>query len=193
MLRIIIIYGAIHINVLLLSLFLLGYIDVGMLLMLQLAFLAIISWDWIRYGKGIVRLSLKKRAYWLFGSLMGMLSLTLLMNLLFPVSSRNQEILLTVQRQIPNYSFILFLFNASVVEEYFYRQLVWERLKRSTIQLFVTSFLFTLAHHPVNLVNWCIYGGLGLSLGFIRLKTDSLTSTLLHITWNSFIFLLTFL
>ncbi|HGI3386898.1 TPA: lysostaphin resistance A-like protein [Streptococcus agalactiae] len=193
MVRILVIYGAIHVNVLLLSLFLLGYVDVGILMMLQVAFLAIISWDWIRYGKGIVSLSLKKRAYWLFGSLMGMVSLTLLMSLLFPVGSRNQEILLTVQRQIPNYSFILFLLNASVVEEYVYRQLIWERLKQPAIQLFVTSFLFTLSHHPVSLVNWCIYGGLGLSLGFIRLKTDSLTSTLLHITWNSLVLLLTFL
>lgn len=59
MVRILVIYGAIHVNVLLLSLFLLGYVDVGILMMLQVAFLAIISWDWIRYGKGIVSLSLK--------------------------------------------------------------------------------------------------------------------------------------
>ena len=45
MVRILVIYGAIHVNVLLLSLFLLGYVDVGILMMLQVAFLAIISWD----------------------------------------------------------------------------------------------------------------------------------------------------
>lgn len=193
MVRIFVIYGAIHVNVLLLSLFLLGYIDVGILTMLQVAFLAIISWDWIHYGKGIGYLSLKKRTYCLFGSLVGMVSLTLVMSLLFPIESSNQETILTIQRQIPNYSFILFLLNASMVEEYVYRQLLWERLKQPAMQLCVTSFLFTLAHHPASLFSWSIYGGLGLGLGLVRLKTDSLTSVLSHITWNSFVFLLTFL
>ena len=44
-------YGAIHLNVLLVSLFLLGNIDERLLITLQLAFLLLVVWNWKRFVK----------------------------------------------------------------------------------------------------------------------------------------------
>ena len=49
--RILLMYGAIHANVLLVSLFLMGWIDGIGLIVLQVAFLSFLLWFWKHYGE----------------------------------------------------------------------------------------------------------------------------------------------
>ena len=100
---------------------------------------------------------------------------------------------MTVQDQIPVLSFIFFLLNASVVEEIFYREVLWGLLSQPMSQVVLTSFLFALAHHPSSLFTWVLYGSLGLTLGVVRRQTDCLTSILIHLSWNGIVFFLSFL
>ncbi|OTN82267.1 CPBP family intramembrane glutamic endopeptidase [Enterococcus faecium] len=187
MIRLLIVYGAIHVNVLLVSLFLVGYLDEELLLLLQAGFLAIMSWDWLHYGKGFSPISWKKRMVWILSSLVFMVFLSLLVRLLASEMPQNQETLMTVQRQVPFVSFLLFLVNASIAEEYCYRELLWEKLSKPLAQFLLTSFLFALAHHPSSPATWLSYGSLGLTLGMVRLKTDNLTSIFLHVAWNGLV------
>lgn len=127
------------------------------------------------------------------GSLGVMASIALIMSAMFSGSEANQETLVTVQNQIPVLSFILFLLNASVVEEVFYREVLWGVLSQPVVQVLLTSFLFALAHHPSSLFTWVLYGSLGLTLGVVRWQTDCLSSTLVHLSWNGIVFFLSLL
>ncbi|WP_256867249.1 CPBP family intramembrane glutamic endopeptidase, partial [Streptococcus dysgalactiae] len=98
-----------------------------------------------------------------------------------------------VGKQVPHVIFLLFLVNASVLEEVVYRQLLWEKLTYPFVQIGVTSFLFALAHGPIQLGSWLIYSCLGLTLAVVRLKTDCITAITLHLLWNSLVYVLTFL
>ena len=138
-------------------------------------------------------LSLKERGLWVLGSLGVMVSIALIMSALFSGSEPNQETLVTVQDRIPVLSFILFLLNASVVEEAFYREVLWGVLSQPVVQVLLTSSLFALAHHPSSLFTWVLYGSLGLTLGVVRRQTDCLTSTLIHLSWNGIVFFLSLL
>ncbi|MGZ7204676.1 CPBP family intramembrane glutamic endopeptidase, partial [Streptococcus pyogenes] len=111
----------------------------------------------------------------------------LIMSAMFSSSEANQETLVTVQDQVPM-SFILFLLNASVVEEVFYREVLWGVLSQPVVQVLLTSSLFALAHHPSSLFTWVLYGSLGLTLGVVRGQTDCLSSTLVHLSWNGIVF-----
>ena len=122
-----------------------------------------------------------------------MISVSLLVSYLCDVPSNNQLTLTRVQKQLPLTIFVGFLLNASLLEEYFYRQTLWEKLSKPVIQIGVTSMLFALAHHPTTIVTWLVYGGLGLTLGALRLKTDNLTTMLLHVFWNGLVLLLSIL
>ncbi|HFI0633520.1 TPA: CPBP family intramembrane glutamic endopeptidase, partial [Streptococcus suis] len=106
---------------------------------------------------------------------------------------RNQAVLVEVGKQVPPIIFLLFLFNASVLEEIVYRQLLWEKLTFPLEQIGVTSFLFALAHGPNQLGSWLIYCCLGLTLAIIRLKTDCKMAIVLHLLWNSLAYVVTFL
>ena len=191
--RLLLTYGAIHLNVLLVSLFLLGNIDERLLITLQLAFLLLVVWNWKRFVKQTEDLSWKRRLLWILGSLGTMASIAVLVSLLFSESNMNQQTVMAVQNQLPTLNLVIFLINASVMEELFYREVLWERLSFPVVQLVLTSFLFVLAHHPSSPITWGIYGSLGLVLGTVRLKTDCLTSTLVHLSWNGLVFLMTFL
>lgn len=191
--RLVVMYGAIHVNVLLVSVYLVGWLNGAWLTVLQVTFLALILWSWKRFKILKRNLSLKERGIWLLGSLGVMVSLALIMSAMFSSSDANQETLVTVQDQVPMLSFILFLLNASVVEEVFYREVLWGVLSQPVVQVLLTSFLFALAHHPSSLFTWVIYGSLGLTLGIVRWQTDCLNSTLVHLSWNSIAFLLSIL
>lgn len=186
-------YGAIHVNGLLVSLYLVGWLNGAWLPVLQVTFLALLLWDWKRYQIPKRNLSLKERGLWLLGSLGAMVSIALMMSAMFSSSEANQETLVTVQDRIPVLSFILFLLNASVVEEVFYREVLWGVLSQPVVQVLLTSFLFALAHHPSSLFTWVLYGSLGLTLGVVRWQTDCLTSTLIHLSWNGIVFFLSLL
>ncbi|HEM4766754.1 TPA: CPBP family intramembrane metalloprotease [Streptococcus suis] len=191
--RLVVMYGAIHVNVLLVSLYLVSWLNGSWLPVLQVTFLALILWSWKRYQIPKRNLSLKERGLWVCGSLGVMVSIALMMSALFSGSEPDQETLVTVQDQIPVLSFILFLLNASVVEEVFYREVLWGVLSQPVVQVLLTSFLFALAHHPSSLFTWVLYGSLGLTLGVVRGQTDCLTSTLIHLSWNGIVFFLSLL
>lgn len=191
--RLVVMYGAIHVNVLLVSLYLVGWLNGAWLTVLQVTFLTLILWSWKRFKIPKRNLSFKERGIWLLGSLVVMVSLALIMSAMFSGSEANQETLVTVQDQIPVLSFIFFLLNASVVEEVFYREVLWGVLPQPVVQVLLTSFLFALAHHPSSLFTWVIYGSLGLILGIVRWQIDCLTSTLIHLSWNGIAFLLSLL
>lgn len=191
--RLVVMYGAIHVNGLLVSLYLVGWLNGAWLLVLQVTFLALLLWGWKRFKIPKRNLSLKERGLWVCGSLGVMVSMALIMSALFSGSEPNQETLVTVQDRIPVLSFILFLLNASVVEEVFYREVLWGVLSQPVVQVLLTSFLFALAHHPSSLFTWVLYGSLGLTLGVVRGQTDCLTSTLIHLSWNGIVCFLSFL
>ncbi|MEQ9810594.1 CPBP family intramembrane glutamic endopeptidase [Streptococcus jiangjianxini] len=191
--RLLVMYGAIHVNVLLVSLYLVGWLNGGWLMVLQVTLLALLLWSWKRFKIPKRNLSLKKRGLWLFGSLGLMASIALIMSAMISGSEANQQILVTVQDQVPMLPFILFLLNASIVEEVFYREVLWGVLSQPFIQLLLTSFLFVLAHQPSSLMTWGIYGSLGLILSVVRWQTDCLTSTFVHLSWNGIVFFLSLL
>ncbi|MGT2800366.1 CPBP family intramembrane glutamic endopeptidase [Streptococcus marmotae] len=193
MIRLLMIYGAIHLNVLLISLFLLGDLDGGLLLLFQVGFLVMMCWDWLRHGKGGQIISWKKRAGWVLLGIFFMVILSLLVSLLASEVPHNQARLMEVQSQVPLVSFLLFLWNASIAEEYCYRELLWKQMNYPLLQIIVTSFLFAFAHHPSSLATWLSYGSLGLVLGMVRLKTDNLTAIFLHIAWNGLVLTLSLL
>ncbi len=190
--QLVVMYGAIHVNVLLVSLYLVSWLNGAWLPVLQVTFLALLLWSWKRYQIPKRNLSLKERGLWVLGSLGVMVSIALIMSAMFSSSEANQETLVTVQDQVPM-SFILFLLNASVVEEVFYREVLWGVLSQPVVQVLLTSFLFALAHHPSSLFTWVLYGSLGLTLGVVRGQTDCLTSTLIHLSWNGIVFFLSLL
>ena len=191
--RILLMYEAIHANVLLVSLFLMGWIDGIGLIVLQVTFLTFLLWFWKHYGIPKRNMPLIKRGLWLLGSLGVMVSLAILVSFLFSGTETNQRTILSIQNQVPKISFILFLVNASMAEEVVYRELLWGKLSFPVVQVVLTSFLFSLAHHPSSMITWFIYGSLGVTLGLVRLKTDVLMSTLVHLSWNGAVFLLSFL
>ena len=191
--RLVVMYGAIHVNVLLVSFYLVGWLNGAWLPVFQVTFLALLLWGWKRFKFPKRNLSLKERGLWLLGSLGVMVSIALIMSALFSGSEPNQETLVTVQNQIPVLSFILFLLNASVVEEVFYREVLWGVLPLPVVQVLLTSFLFALAHHPSSLFTWGLYGSLGFTLGVVRWQTDCLTSSLIHLSWNGIVFFLSLL
>lgn len=191
--RLVAMYGAIHVNVLLVSLYLVGWLNGAWLPVLQVTFLALLLRSWKRFNIPKRNLSLKERGLWVLGSLGVMASMALIMSALFSGSEPNQDTLVTVQNQIPVLSFILFLLNASVVEEVFYREVLWGVLPQPMSQVVFTSFLFALAHHLSSLFTWGLYGSLGFTLGVVRWQTDCLTSTLIHLSWNGIVFFLSLL
>lgn len=191
--RLVVMYGAIHVNGLLVSLYLVGWLNGAWLPVLQVTFLALLLWGWKRFKIPKRNLSFKERGLWVCGSLGVMVSIALIMSALFSGSEPNQETLVTVQDQIPVLSFVLFLLNSSVVEEVFYREVLWGVLSQPMNQVVLTSFLFALAHHPSSLFTWVLYGSLGLTLGVVRRQIDCLNSTLVHLFWNGIVFFLSLL
>ena len=139
--RILLMYGAIHANVLLVSLFLMGWIDGIGLIVLQVAFLSFLLWFWKHYGMPKRNMSWIERGVWLLGSLGVMVSIALAMSVTLSGIETNQQTMVTVQDQVPVLSFIIFLLNASIVEEVFYREVLWDRLSKPFAQLLLTSFL----------------------------------------------------
>lgn len=191
MLRLCLGYSFIHLNVLCLNAYLLGIFD-GKLVMAQQVSLFVWGY-WNIWKESQRQLPLQKRILWLLVGLLFMMILSIGFGLLSPEKSNNQEIITIVQHQIPFKLFSLFLLTASVMEEYFYRLLLWNRIHGSVCQIGATTVLFALSHYPDTILTGLIYASLGLCLGFVRLRTDCLTSTWLHLSWNGLVLLLSFL
>ena len=194
MIRIVLYYLAIQLNGLLVSLYLHDYMTIKVLILLQMLILGVDCLE-ITHHKTVQakNITLQNRLRWLLLGFACMVAFAVLISFLFPVQTRNQSVLVEVGKQVPHVIFLLFLVNASVLEEVVYRQLLWEKLTYPFVQIGVTSFLFALAHGPIQLGSWLIYSCLGLTLTVVRLKTDCMTAITLHLLWNSLVYVLTFL
>ena len=194
MIRIVVFYLAIQLNGLLVSLYLKEYLTIEGIVLLQLILLSVTCLEIARHktvqGKNM---TLQKRLSWLLLGFVAMVAFAVFISFLFSVQTRNQAVLVQVGKQVPHIIFLLFLVNASVLEEIVYRQLLWEKLTFPFVQIGVTSFFFVLSHGPNQLGSWLIYSCLGLTLAAVRLKTDCMTAIALHLLWNSLAYGLTFL
>lgn len=179
-----------YVNTILVSLYLGDQLSLWEILVCQLLYLASLIWllkKCSRYKSGHSRL------VWLVTCLGSMFLLSVLVGILWPVTSTNQTSLISVQSQLPLMVFILFLTNASLVEELVYRGYLWSVLPKPYQSLLVTSLVFALAHQPDSLGSWLVYGCLGLGLGVMRQQTDLVGATMLHLVWNGLVLLTTFL
>ncbi|MCG9864804.1 CPBP family intramembrane metalloprotease [Streptococcus suis] len=194
MIRIVVFYLAILLNGLLVSLCLQDYMSIKVLVLLQLVLLSVTCLEIARHKTlQAKKITLSNRLRWLLLGFVCMVAFAVFISFLFPVQSRNQAVLLQVGKQVPPIIFLLFLVNASILEEIVYRQLLWEKLTFPFEQIGVTSFLFVLSHGPNQLGSWLMYSCLGLTLAVVRLKTDCMTAFALHLLWNSLAYVVTFL
>ncbi|MFM0818826.1 CPBP family intramembrane glutamic endopeptidase [Streptococcus suis] len=194
MIRIVLFYLAIQLNGLLVSLYLQDYVTIKVLVLLQLVLLSVTCLEIARHKTVQAKnITLRNRLRWFLLGFVAMVAFAVFISFLFPVHTRNQAVLLQVGKQVPHVIFLLFLVNASLLEEIVYRQLLWEKLTFPFVQIGVTSFLFVLSHGPNQLGSWLMYSCLGLTLAAVRLKTDCMTAIILHLLWNSLAYVVTFL
>lgn len=194
MIRVVVFFLAIKLNSLLVSLYLKEYLTIGGVVLLQLVLLSVTCLEIARHKTVQAKnFTLRNRLRWLLLGFVCMVAFAFFISFLFPVHTRNQAVLLQVGKQVPYVIFLLFLANASILEEIVYRQLLWEKLTFPFVQIGVTSFLFVLSHGPNQLGSWLMYSCLGLTLAAVRLKTDCMTAIALHLLWNSLAYVVTFL
>ncbi len=194
MIRIVVFYLAIQLNGLLVSLYLKEYLTIEGIVLLQLVLLSVTCLEIARHKTVQLKIvGVQNRLSWLLLGFVSMVAFAVFISFLFPVHTRNQAVLLQVGKQVPPIIFLLFLVNASILEEIVYRQLLWEKLIFPFVQIGVTSFLFVLSHGPNQLGSWLMYSCLGLTLAAVRLKTDCMTAIALHLLWNSLAYVVTFL
>ncbi|UUM57816.1 CPBP family intramembrane glutamic endopeptidase [Streptococcus suis] len=194
MIRIVLFYLAIQLNGLLVSLYLKEYLTIEGIVLLQLVLLSVTCLEIARHKTVQLKIvGVQNRLSWLLLGFVAMVAFAVFISFLFPGQTRNQAVLVQVGKQVPYVIFLLFLANASILEEIVYRQLLWEKLIFPFVQIGVTSFLFVLSHSPNQLGSWLIYSCLGLTLAAVRLKTDCMTAIILHLLWNSLAYVVTFL
>ncbi|HEL2696364.1 CPBP family intramembrane glutamic endopeptidase [Streptococcus suis] len=194
MIRIVLFYLAIQLNGFLLSLYLQEYLTIEGIVLLQLVLLSVTCLEITRHKTvQAKKITLSNRLRWLLLGFVCMVAFAVFISFLFSVQTRNQAVLVQVGKLVPHVIFLLFLVNASVLEEIVYRQLLWEKLTFPFVQIGVTSFLFVLSHGPNQLGSWLMYSCLGLTLAVVRLKTDCMTAIALHLLWNSLAYVVTFL
>ncbi|WP_111683457.1 CPBP family intramembrane glutamic endopeptidase [Streptococcus pneumoniae] len=186
--RIIPVYIFQQVNVLLVSLYLLKFLCIGELTILQILYGAsLISFLWM-YGqrKQAHKVNMKSRIKWLGIGFVSLLIISLCFSLIHAQGSTNQANtnqanLIGLQHQVPWFSFLLFLINASMVEEFLYREILWNLVRKLDIRVALTCVLFALAHHPGTILAWCLYVSLGMFLGMVRYKSDLWGSMGLHL------------
>ncbi|MGV3178543.1 CPBP family intramembrane glutamic endopeptidase [Streptococcus sp. 11273D007BW] len=194
MIRIVLFYLAIQLNGFLLSLYLQEYMTIEGIVLLQLVLLSVTCLEIARHKTVQAKnITLRNRLRWFLLGFVVMVAFAVFISFLFSVQTRNQAVLVEVGKQVPHVIFLLFLVNASLLEEIVYRQLLWEKLTFPFEQIGVTSFLFVLSHGPNQLGSWLMYSCLGLTLAVVRLKTDCMTAIALHLLWNSLAYVVTFL
>ncbi|KYA01698.1 CPBP family intramembrane glutamic endopeptidase, partial [Streptococcus pneumoniae] len=74
------------------------------------------------------------------------------------------------------------------VEEFLYREILWNLVRKLDIRVALTSVLFALVHHPGTIIAWCLYVSLGMFLGMVRYKSDLWGSMGLHLVWNFLVY-----
>ncbi|HEL1772026.1 TPA: CPBP family intramembrane metalloprotease [Streptococcus suis] len=194
MIRIVVFYLAIQLNGLLVSLYLKEYLTIEGIVLLQFVLLSVTCLEIARHKTLQAKnITLSNRLSWLLLGFVCMVAFAVFISFLFPVQTRNQAVLVQVGKQVLPINFLLFLANASILEEIVYRQFLWEKLIFPFVQIGVTSFFFVLSHGPNQIGSWLMYSCLGLTLAAVRLKTDCMTAIALHLLWNSLAYVVTFL
>lgn len=194
MIRIVLFYLAIQLNGLLVSLYLKEYMTIEGIVLLQLVLLSVTCLEIARHKTVQLKIvGVQNRLSWLLLGFVAMVAFAVCISFLFSVQTRNQAVLVQVGKQVPPIIILLFLANASILEEIVYRQLLWEKLTFPFVQIGVTSSLFVLSHGPNQLGSWLMYSCLGLTLAVVRLKTDCMMAIALHLLWNSLAYVVTFL
>ena len=193
--RIIPVYIFQQVNVLLLSLYLLKLLCIGELTILQILYCGqLISFLWLYdQRKQAHKVNMKTRMKWLGVGFVSLLIISLCFSLIHAQGTTNQANLIGLQHQVPWFSFLLFLINASMVEEFLYREMLWNLVRKLDIRVALTSVLFALVHHPGTILAWCLYVSLGMFLGMVRYKSDLWGSMGLHLVWNLSVYVLFFL
>ena len=172
--RIIPVYIFQQVNVLLVSLYLFKFLCIDELTILQVLYGAsLISFLWM-YGqrKQAHKINMNSRIKWIGIGLASLLIISLCFSLIHAQGTTNQANLIILQYQVPWFSFLLFLINASMVEEFLYREILWNLVRKLDIRIALTSVLFALVHHPGTILAWCLYVSLGMFLGMVRYKSD---------------------
>ena len=193
--RIIPVYIFQQVNVLLLSLYLLKLLCIGELTILQILYCgSLISFLWLYdQRKQVHKVNMKTRMKWLGVGFVSLLIISLCFSLIHAQGTTNQANLIGLQHQVPWFSFLSFLINASMVEEFLYREMLWNLVRKLDIRVALTSVLFALVHHPGTILAWCLYVSLGMFLGMVRYKSDLWGSMGLHLVWNLSVYVLFFL
>lgn len=172
------------------SILILKFLCIGELTILQILYgSSLISFLWM-YGqrKQAHKVNMKSRMKWLGIGFVSLLIISLCFSLIHAQESTNQANLIGLQHQVPWCSFLLFLINASMVEEFLYREILWNLVRKLDIRVALTSVLFALAHHPGTIIAWCLYVSLGMFLGLVRYKLDLWGSMGLHLVWNLLVY-----
>lgn len=190
--KILAVYVYQQLNAVLVSLYLLHLLGVGELLILQVLYLGLLAYVLLyQLKKNKNDLSTwKRRAKWILHGLVALILVSLILSLFHSSMTENQASLIQAQKQVPAFSFLLFLVNASVVEEFLYREVLWKLISKLDMRIALTTVLFALAHHPASITAWYLYGFMGLILALVRYKTDLMGSMGLHVAWNSLIYIL---
>lgn len=190
--RLLAIYFYQQLNAVLVSLYLLNLLEVEELLILQILYLGLLVFILQIYHKksSLICTSVKRRFKWICLGLVALILLSFILSCFHSSMTSNQASLIQAQKQVPVLSFLLFLVNASLVEEFLYREILWQLIARFDVRIALTTVLFSLAHHPTSIIAWCLYGVMGLVIGLVRHKTDLVGSMGLHLVWNMLVFTL---
>ncbi len=151
-----------YLNAAIVSAYVMGLIGLLGVTVFQLAYLG--SLIILVYRKKQDGKTKSKSLKWLGAGFLVLLLVSYLVSLISVVSSSNQEALLQVFGQLPVLTIVLFLLNASMVEELVYRGLLWEVLPGLVSKVVVTSMAFSWLINPIVLPvlsstpqwGWCL-------------------------------------
>ncbi|HEM4252466.1 TPA: CPBP family intramembrane metalloprotease, partial [Streptococcus suis] len=136
MIRIVLFYLAIQFNGFLLSLYLQEYLTIEGIVLLQLVLLSVTCLEIARHKTVQLKIvGVQNRLRWFLLGFVVMVAFAVFISFLFSVQTRNQAVLVEVGKQVPHVIFLLFLVNASLLEEIVYRQLLWEKLTFPFVQI----------------------------------------------------------
>lgn len=80
-----------------------------------------------------------------------------------------------------------------MVEEFLYREILWNLVRKLDIRVVLTRILSVLAHYLGAILSCCLYVSLGMFLGLVRYKSYLWGSMGLHLVWNLSVYVLFFL
>lgn len=178
-----------YLNAAIVSAYVMGLIGLVGVTVFQLAYLGCLII--LVHRKKLEGKTRSKSLIWLGAGFLVLLLVSYLVSLISAVSSSNQEALLQVFEQIPVPTIVLFLINASMVEELVYRGLLWEVLPGLVSKVVVTSMAFALAHQPDSFTSFILYASMGVVLGTVRHQACLKMAVGLHTLWNIFVLGLT--